>query len=559
MFNRIATSLLRISSICIAVAGCAPGGAELADERAAHELDDLEECPKALTSPQGHDVWNLYAQGTTYRNEAFVLEASAGLAASDADRSCFRPWTVFLWRAGQSGLGATTFAPMIEAGLDPNLTDFDTHPLCEGCTGMQTGMTTLHYATRDNTFYPSTAQGIATYAERETMVRVLLEHGADPNAVCAGATWTGGNSIGAVEIGGATPLMFVAAWNDHEAALETADLLLDAGTNPNTRVWSPVRGTLGAEEIREGDTALSTARRNGDVALVDRLLSAGAVDWDLDAEVRASEATTPEEVATIVATKTVDPERIWTLWFALREPARGSIDVLLEGGLDPNARTWGTKYMMPMASVFQTGVGAELEPTALTSLIIAGVDVNDAGTLQLPPLVAVIRRMEDTRYRQVLADLLDFGADVNATDGDGETALLRLLDKTRDPETTELLLSHGADPNAIDEAGKRPITVALGASQPPAVVDALLAYGADLNDVVDDGPVWAYTLENNQLYSGSKHPEYVTYALGRIVNDASLEIDLSSPAVERALNRADTQPLVKPFADVIRWRGAQSE
>lgn len=386
------------------------------------------------------------------------------------------------------------------------------------------------------------------------MVRVLLEKGADPNLVCAGALYSGGNQVGSAAFGGATPLMLTSSWDDHGAALVAAQLLMDAGTDLNVRALSPVRGRLGADEVRSGDTALSIARRSGNAELVERLLSAGAIDWDLEAEELAAKSMSTEEIASILSTKQVDHNRIWTLWFDERLNKR--IQTLLDAGLDPNALTWGGKYAPPWATVFQTAVYASLPPADLRALVEAGADVNDAGTLSMPPLLAVIDQYDHYGYLDAVSMLLDAGADAEGRAADGDTPLLRMMYVRGGLDLEELLLGHGADPNAFNHDGQRPLSVAVRAPKSLVMIDRLLEHGADLNADVGGAPLWAYALEHNPLYVSDDYQEQVAPMLDRIVHHPSVVIGLSCPAVKKALSRADSNPLVKPFADVIRARAA---
>ncbi len=68
--------------------------------------------------------------------------------------------------------------------------------------------------------------------------------------------------------------------------------------------------------------------------------------------------------------------------------------------------------------------------------------------------------------------LLDHGADVNACDANGMTALMHC---DRSPEIAQTLLAHGADVNARDAKGKS----ALEYAYLPDVMGVLLAHGAD--------------------------------------------------------------------------------
>ncbi|MBL9026319.1 MAG: hypothetical protein JNL21_29255 [Myxococcales bacterium] len=559
-FHPLVSSILASAALL----GCAPLGVPLDDERADEGNEELEECPTSLKTASGDDAWNLLYAAVLNKDEARTLEGLAAVSSSPAPRSCFREWSKLLWYAASTGFGSKVIEPMLEAGLDPNVTDIDIDPLCSTCTGVRRGMTALHYATQEISYQVYPLHGIASGQERLVMVKVLLERGADPNRVCAGALYSGGNEVGSAAIGGATPLMFSAGWSDHGAAMAAAEELLAAGAEVNVRALSHVTSPTSFEEpIASGATALSLARSRGNAALVERLLSAGAIDWDLEAEERAAKSSSKEEIAEILATKIVDHDRIWSLWFDERL-GRAPIETLLDAGLDPNARTWGAKYTPLWATVFQAAVYARLPAEDLRALVEAGVDLEDGGALGMPPLIAAIDRYKaDARAPEVVAMLLEAGAPVDGRAADGDTSLLRMFYTQRGPEVEDLLLNAGADPNAVNHAGQRPLSVAVRAPVPLPMVERLLSAGADLNADIAGTPVWAHALAHNPLYvpdhpQAELHKEWLLPVLDRIVNHPSLVIDLSSPAVEKALLKADSNPLVKPFADVIRKRAASS-
>jgi ankyrin repeat protein len=551
MLDTVFRTLGAFFTSCVLV-GCAPGDALLDDESAWRDGDALEGCPTTLQTPNG-DAFTLLSEGSRRGQEERVLEAMRALEESGVPE-CFRDWAEQLWPAAMNGVGARVLGPMIDAGLDPELTDMDIRPLCSGCTGSRRGMTTLHFATRETKDHPHPATRSATAEERVEMVEVLLERGVSPGPVCAGGLYRGGNQVGAAPIGGATPLMFTAAWDDQDAAFRATELLLGAGADVNVRVLSGVGGDLRSVTIGHGETALTIARRHENAALVDLLLSAGAVDWDLEAEQRAAMSTSVDEVREILTTKTVDHGRIWSLWFDEWPRARSPIATLLDAGLDPSATTWGAKYTPLGATVLQAGIYDRLLPDDLRAIVDAGASADDPGSIGVPPLVAVIDAYNNNRYWHVLTMLLDAGANVDGRAHDGDTPLLRTMYVGSHPAVQTLFLAAGADPNVANHVGQRPLTVAIRAPKTLAMIDELLAHGADLNADVAGAPVWASALGRNPLYEG-KEIERVSAILDRVVHHPSLVIDLSSPPVQQALERADSNPLVKPFADVIRSRG----
>merc|ERR1711964_498598 len=81
--------------------------------------------------------------------------------------------------------------------------------------------------------------------------------------------------------------------------------------------------------------------------------------------------------------------------------------------------------------------------------------------------------------------LLAYGAEVNATDINGKTALMHAV-YGRDPRCVDcmkLLLAYGADPNMIarGNCNATALHIAAGTGQTPACVTLLLACGADVD------------------------------------------------------------------------------
>jgi ankyrin repeat protein len=83
-----------------------------------------------------------------------------------------------------------------------------------------------------------------------------------------------------------------------------------------------------------------------------------------------------------------------------------------------------------------------------------------------------------------IKQLLDRGADPNAANDAGATALMWALD---DIEKARLLLDRGADPNAISNDNRSPLMIALGNPASAPVVKLLLANGAKTDAKVATG------------------------------------------------------------------------
>ena len=92
-----------------------------------------------------------------------------------------------------------------------------------------------------------------------------------------------------------------------------------------------------------------------------------------------------------------------------------------------------------------------------------------------PPVVEAARSGDET----VLRTLVEQGADVNATAGDGSTALLWASHRDL-PESVDLLIRAGADVNRANDLGATPLWAA-GENGSVAVVELLLEAGANPN------------------------------------------------------------------------------
>jgi ankyrin repeat protein len=114
------------------------------------------------------------------------------------------------------------------------------------------------------------------------------------------------------------------------------------------------------------------------------------------------------------------------------------------------------------------------EGTGRTALIWAAADPRRAGKLP-----AEFSHQPDDGTVEFL---LDQGADANARDNDGITALMRA-----NGSTVGLLLSAGADVNAKDRKGRTALVHAVAWMQDAETVRALLVAGADANAKDEDG------------------------------------------------------------------------
>jgi ankyrin repeat protein len=274
--------------------------------------------------------------------------------------------------------------------------------------------------------------------------------------------------VNAREADGTTALHWAARADD----VECARLLLRAGADAKAA-------------NRYGVTPLALAALNGDAALVEILLDAGA-----DANAAAAGGTT-------------------VLMSASRAGAVAAARALLSHGANANAREHrlGETALMWAA--------AENHSDAVALLLAHGADADArSDTTKFPRqvfgdgIVALFARLPRGGWTSLMyaarqgaveaaAALADGGADLDAVDPDGTTALALAIDNAHF-DVAGLLLEKGADPNAADSTGTaalyaaveihrlgeapgRPAPKPTGTIDGTELVKALLDHGADPN------------------------------------------------------------------------------
>lgn len=126
----------------------------------------------------------------------------------------------------------------------------------------------------------------------------------------------------------------------------------------------------------------------------------------------------------------------------------------------------------PAASLVPTPAKSRAELDAELFSLVSGVVATDEGAVESPANVAAAER------------LLAQGADVNAVKN-GEPLLI-MAARNGHIQVMKLLLNRGADVNARDDRGRTALMVAAGLSD-PGMVRLLLSKGADVSARGNDG------------------------------------------------------------------------
>ena len=474
--RRDAAGRLSAAALCASLAWSAASDAAESGLADAARDGDLARVLEQIAA--GADVDAAHADGTTpllwavHRGDLELVETllAAGASVDLSNEFGVTP----LLEASRVG-DAALVAALLDAGADAS-------------RGHPRGETPLMAAARTG---------------RVDAVRVLLEHGVDPNARDAYQQQTA--------------LMWAAA----EGHLDVVDVLLDAGADPNlkARVSALDERSINADFPTGGFIALTWAARNGDDAIVRRLVAAGAdldlVNGDGASAMMIAIVNDRFDIAVLLLELgagvgdgslyyAVEMRDATSDWFArdgsrLRpdhpnaHTALDLIHLLLEAGADPNAPFVGQMHsysrccdVFANASPFyRAAVAADVE--AMKLMLAHGADV-----AWMPSEVPGAPRGANANVgRPALAAAVDGGRGVTRAGGPGD--LREGPPPFREPSNREpadavrLLLEAGADPNAMVAATGNTALHEAVRLRKPDVIRVLAAAGAALDARNRDG------------------------------------------------------------------------
>jgi uncharacterized protein len=359
---------------------------------------------------------------------------------------------------------------LLKAGADPNSTstDGETALMTVARTGVVEAAKVLldHGAKVDarEEWHGQTALMWAVNEEHPAMIKELIAHGADVNAVSNINKWERQNTAEPREkwlpSGGLTPLLFAA----RQGCVECEQILLDAGAKINTVDPDGISPVLIAIINGHYDAAGFLLNKGADPNLADetgRTALFAAVDFN----------TVP--VSNRPAPRVID-NQISSL---------DLIKLLLGKGANVNAQLkkqqpYRAKLDRGQDSMLTTGSTALLRAAkaadlpAMRLLLAKGADAKLATRAGINPLMAAAglgSKEEDATGRfkteadavEAIQLCLDAGVDVNAANGQGQTALHAAALKGYD-KVVQFLADRGANLSAKDKQGKTPLDAALG-------------------------------------------------------------------------------------------------
>ncbi len=261
-----------------------------------------------------------------------------------------------------------------------------------------------------------------------SLVRLLLQHGADPNKRCGWDLWDYGDEI----------TITITLSQEPNGALGPTPLHAFAGIGFDRRVLFD----SGKEEAAECLRLL--------------LEAGGDVNASMDEGLYRNQNGTPLHHAV---------QRIETgsgvHWGSLDKSEILLTELLLSAGADANAKTTAGNTPLHLAS--------PENPCLLEMLVEHGADINSVNIHGRTPLLEIINRLGhgfSNKRRpgaQVLDRLLKLGADVTVTDNHGDNIfhhILHSITRFTDPELApfiEKLLRAGADLNGKNKKGEPPL------------------------------------------------------------------------------------------------------
>jgi ankyrin repeat protein len=359
---------------------------------------------------------------------------------------------------------------LLKAGADPNSvsTEGETALMTVARTGVVEAAKVLleHGAKVDarEEWHGQTALMWAVDEKHPAMVKELIAHGADVNAVSNINKWerqvTSEPRDKWLPLGGLTPLLFAA----RQGCVECAKVLLEGGAKIDTTDPSGISPVLLAIINGHYDVAGFLLNKGADPNLADdtgRTALFSAVDFNtMPADNRPAPKVIDNQMSSLeLIALLLDKGANVNAQLKKQQPYRAKLD---RG--DDTMLTTGTTPLLRAAKA--------ADIPAMRLLLAKGADPKLATRAGITPLMAAAglgSKEEDATGRfkteaeaiEAIQLCLDAGVDINAANGQGQTALHAAALKGYD-QVVQFLADHGANLSAKDKQGKTPLDAALG-------------------------------------------------------------------------------------------------
>jgi ankyrin repeat protein len=359
---------------------------------------------------------------------------------------------------------------LLKAGVDPNSgsTEGETALMTVARTGVVEAAKVLldHGAKVDarEEWHGQTALMWAVDEQHPAMVKELIAHGADVNAVSNVNKWerqvTSEPRDKWLPLGGLTPLLFAA----RQGCVECANVLLEGGAKINTTDPDGISPVVLAIINGHYDVAGFLLNKGADPNLADdtgRTALFSAVDFNtMPADNRPAPKVIDNQMSSLdLIQLLLDKGANVNAQLKKQQPYRAKLD---RG--DDTMLTTGTTPLLRAAKA------ADLP--AMRLLLAKGADPKLATRAGITPLMAAAglgSKEEDSTGRfkteeeaiEAIQLCLDAGVDINAANGQGQTALHAAALKGYD-KVVQFLADHGANLSVKDRQGKTPLDAALG-------------------------------------------------------------------------------------------------
>ncbi len=461
---RIGTGAPTVGLLAFVLLGAAGSPAESADLQLKEAVRSADHAAVRALIDDGADVNAPEADGATVLHWAVRWDDPESvdlLLDAGADAGAANAYGVTPLALACINRSTPLVARLLDAGADPNAATTMGETALMSCarTGTADAVAALleHGAGNVNARESSRGQTALMWAVAQghaDVVRILIEHGADVHArtesrsLLVSVGGRGDERARELPLGGFTPLLFAA----RHGQVESARHLLDAGADVNER--GP-----------DGASALVTASFSGHGELAAFLLERGAEPNAAGAGYAALHTAVLRADATLVRTLIAhgaDPDvRLTggsrvpraTNWWILPASLAGATPFLL-------AAKYADIEIMRILAEYGANPFLPLRNGTTPLMMAAGADWSngeiDRHYRRVPPEVAEALHADERPNLEATRFALSLGADVNARNDAGDTALHSAVFKAW-PGVIDALVAHGGDMQAMNDRQRTPL------------------------------------------------------------------------------------------------------